>query len=104
MCLVEYGATCINRAKWLTLARPSLSLRLLGQAFYWFSSSSAAWAPAPAHYHYLSRDSSLPLIKIYIATFIRRYNTVNRISGGSSGLIISVVNPCLPSVGPCQGF
>lgn len=41
MCLVEYRATCINMAKRLTLARPSLNLLLLGRAFYWFSSSSA---------------------------------------------------------------
>lgn len=30
MCLVEYGATCIHRTKWLTLSRPNLSPLLLG--------------------------------------------------------------------------
>lgn len=85
-------------------AGPASACPSCAVAFYWFCSLSAAWALAPPHYHYLSGDSSLPLIKIYIATFIRWYNTVNRISGGSSSLIISMVNPCFPSVGPCQGF
>lgn len=66
ICLVEYVASCIDRAKWLTLSGPSLSLPSWAEAFYWFSSSSAAWALAPPHYHYLLRDASLPLIKIYI--------------------------------------
>ena len=72
--------------------------------FYWFSSSSSTWALAPPHYHYLSGDSSLPLIKIYIATFIRWYNTVNRISSGSSSLIISVLTPASPVLVPVRVF
>lgn len=107
MCLCrEHSGHLYKDAQTCWPLRPSLSLLLLGRHFIGFLSFFiCTCVPACFTFNTLSRDPSLLLTKIYIAAFIRWYNTVTEISAGKyAGLSSPIVNPCFPVPVPVRDF